>query len=203
MADYKVPGSTYAYTSQVNNNLNTSRASGLPTVGSDGSKLATVSTNINIFSNNMRIGFVQSFSPSEQRTITPIHELGTEGVVQMAAGNTNGGTLSLQRIAIYNSGLWNALGLTRTGQFVSPDSAINGANGKKDDLYKTYGNPFKTLKDQRVPLELRVEIKNPSQDSSVYTETYLDCWLTSYSKTVSSQNITVSENCNMSYSDII
>lgn len=201
---YQVPGTTHAYNSATNKNLNTTRASGMPGVGANGDNLVVASTNISIFSNDMRIGFVQSFSPSEQRTITPIQELGTEGVVQMAAGNTNGGTLSLSKIAIYNANLWNALGLTKTGQFVNAGSSeySKGPNGKKDAKYQTYGNPFKTLKDQRVPLEIKVEINNPG-DEGVYTETYIDCWLTSYSKTISSQTITVSESCNMTYSDII
>lgn len=201
----KVSGTSYSYTSMTNKNLNTYRASGIPEVGDSGKKLAVTSTNISIFSNNMKIGFVQSFSPSEQRTITPIQELGTEGVVQMAAGNTNGGTINLQRFAVYNANLWNALGLTRTGQFVSrsnPDF-VNTSNGKKDSAYQTYGNPFKTLKDQRVPLELKVETRQPGDENNIYTETYIDCWLSSYSKTVSAQNITISESCTMTYSDIV
>lgn len=201
---YQVPGTTFAYSSDANKNLNTTRASGVPGIDSNGDKLVVASTNISIFSNNMRLGFVQSFSPSEQRTITPIHELGTEGVVQMAAGNTTGGTLSLSRITMYNANLWNALGLTRSGQFAKPGDSdyVKGLNGKKDEKYQTYGNPFKTLKDQRVPLEIKVETKQPGE-TGVYTETYIDCWLTSYGKTISSQTITINENCNMTYSDII
>lgn|SRR3712207_5565793 len=201
----KVNGTTYAFDSSTNSNLNTYRASGIPEIGSSGKKLAVTSTNISIFSNNQRIGFVQSFSPSEQRTITPVQELGTEGVVQMAAGNTNGGTISMQKFAVYNANLWNALGLTRTGQFVSPaDSNFNmNSNSSKDEHYQTYGNPFKTLKDQRVPLEIKVQTRQPGKDAPPSIETYIDCWLTSYSKTLSAQNITVAESCSMSYSDII
>ncbi len=196
-----VKGTSYAYSSNTNKNLNTARASGMPSIGSNGKKLAVTSTNISIFSNNMRIGFVQSFSPSESRQITPVHELGTEGVVQMAAGNTNGGTISLSKFAVYNANLWNALGLTRTGQFVSHGDF--NSSGKKDTKYETYSNPFKTLKDQRVPLEMRVETKTPSNNDVVYTETYIDCWLTSYGKTISSSTVTINETCNMTYSDII
>lgn len=196
-----VSGTNYAYPSNVNKNLNTARASGMPTIGEDGKKLVVTSTNISVFSNDMRIGFVQSFSPSESRTITPVQELGTEGVVQMVAGNTNGGTISLTKFAVYNADLWNSLGLTRTGQFVSPTD--QSSSGTKDSTYATYSNPFKTLKDQRVPLEIKIETKQPGDETAIYTETYIDCWLTSYNKTISSQTITISESCNMSYSDII
>src|SRR3712207_9313406 len=64
-------------------------------------------------------------------------------------------------------------------------------------------NPFKTLKDQRVPLEIKVQTRQPGKDAPPSIETYIDCWLTSYSKTLSAQNITVAESCSMSYSDII
>ena len=196
-----VKGTSYSYSSDTNKNLNTARASGIPSIGDKGAKLAVTSTNISIYSNNMRIGFVQSFSPSESRQITPVHELGTEGVVQMAAGNTNGGTISLTRFAVYNANLYNALGLTRTGQFVTFDKF--NSSGKKDSTYATYSNPFKTLKDQRVPLEMRVETKTPSDENKVYVETYIDCWLTSYGKSISAQTITINESCSMSYGDII
>lgn len=201
----KITGTSYSYSSDTNKNLNTYRASGITAIGDNGAKIAVTSTNISIYSNNMKIGFVQSFSPSEQRTITPIQELGTEGVVQMAAANTNGGTISMQRFAVYNANIWNALGLTRTGQFVKatdPDF-IKNANSTKDATYQTYGNPFKTLKDQRVPLEIKVETKEPGSDEKVFTETYIDCWLTSYGKTITSQTITVTETCSVSYSDVV
>ena len=198
---YQVPGTAHSYSSNANKNLNSARASGIGGIDDNGDKLAVASTNISIISNNMRIGFVQSFSPSENRTVTPIHELGTEGVVQMAAANTTGGTISLSRIAVYNANLYNALGLTRTGKFVAPDQ--RQSSGKKDSEYQTYSNPFKTLKDQRVPLELRVEQRKPSVDNSIYTETYVDCWLTQYGKTIAAQTITITETCSMTYSDII
>ena len=34
-------------------------------------------------------------------------------------------------------------------------------------------------------------------------ETYIDCWLTAYGKTISSSTITVTETATISYSDII
>lgn len=166
----------------VNDGINTMRASGSPKIGSQLKNLAVTSTNISIICNDMKIGFVQSFSPQETRTITPIQELGTEGVVQMVAGNTNGGSISLSRFAIYNSRLFDALGISPTGKNMGE-------------------NPFKTLKDQRVPFEIKVETN--IGNNKKYVETYIDCWLTSYSKTIASQTITINETCGISYSDII
>ena len=177
----KISPESHAYNPNVNAGLNTQRASGMPQVGSRSRALAVTSTNISIYSNGMKVGFVQSFSPSEQRTITPVQELGTEGVVQMVAGNTNGGTISVSRFAVYNSNLFDALGITNTGSTV-----VN--------------NPFKTLKDQRVPLEIRVQTHK--SDGSYDTEVYIDCWLTNYSKTIASSTVTINESCTISYSDV-
>lgn len=125
---------TLTYDSYSNNWLNTHRAIDMPGIsdrnggGDDQRKLAITTTNVSIYSNNMRIGFVQSFTPSENRDITPIQELGTEGVVQMVPGNTRGGTIQMQRVAIYNADIWNSLGLTPTGQFTNRDSGDSRGN---------------------------------------------------------------------------
>lgn len=193
---------TNTYNSYSNSSLNTHRASGMPEIGEDSAKLAITTTNVSVYSNNMRVGFVQSFTPSEQRTITPVQELGTEGVVQMVPGNTNGGQIQITRFALYNSDIWNALGLTPTGQFTKRDDMIAGSAFKRQDS-GTYGNPFRTLKDQRVPLELRSETVLPDITSKArYIETYLDCWISSYSKTIQAGNVIVSENVTMTYADM-
>ena len=77
-------------------------------------------------------------------------------------------------------------------------SAIT-ANGE----YRTYGNPFKTLKDQRVPLEIRVQTIMPDQKNTYYVESYIDCWLSNYSRTIQTSQITVSEQATIQYSDVM
>jgi hypothetical protein len=150
----------------------------------------------------MKIGFVQSLTPSESRTITKVQELGTEGVVQAVPGNTNGGQLAISRFAVYNANLWNALGLTPTGTFTKRDDQIIDSASKRNDS-GTYGNPFRTLKDQRVPLEFKVKTKLPdSSAQAYYIETYVDCWLSAYSKTIAANTITVSETATIQYSDV-
>ena len=148
----KVDGLQHAYTSATNGNLNTQRATGITPMegqksGDDGAYLAALSTNVSVYVNGERVGFMQDLSPSESRTITPIQELGTEGVVQMVAANTNGGTLSCSRFAVYNANLFNALGLTGTGKFMpSPTSNDSDYYPTRNNAYKTYHNVFKSLK---------------------------------------------------------
>lgn len=188
------------YDSTSNQTLNTHRASGMPNIGANGNGLAVTSTNVAVYSNNMKIGFIQSASPSESRNIVKIQELGTEGVIQSVPSNTNGGQISVTRFALYNSNMYNALGLTRTGGFVARDQ-INGTQRNSEKSAGTYAHPFKTLKDQRVPLELQVKTSLPN--GQTFVETYLDCWLSSYSKTIASNTITITEQGTIQYSDVV
>ncbi len=168
-----VNGAQHAYDSSVNNNLNTQRATGITPMegqnsGDDGRYLAALSTNISVYANEQRVGFIQDLSPSESRTITPIQELGTEGVVQMVASNTNGGTLSCSRVAVYNSSLFNALGLTGKGVFTIIE--VNNGWGKLksgvgwiwlgNPQYCTINDTVKADTPTFSPYKVRVSIKD-------------------------------------------
>ena len=59
----KVTGTSSAFTSDTNKWLNTQRATGMPEILDNSASLPITSTNIEVYSNNMRIGFVQSFNP--------------------------------------------------------------------------------------------------------------------------------------------
>lgn len=198
-----VSGTKSAYTSDTNKRLNTQRATGMPEIADNSSSLPITSTNIEIYSNGMRIGFVQSFTPSESREITKVQELGTEGVVQSVPGNTKGGQIQLSRLAIFNGNLYNALGLTPTGLFSTTDEQVYNSASTYNSTTNTLGNPFKTLKEQRVPLELQVKTKQPDDANlTYYIETYTDCWLQNYTKTIASGTITVTEQATIEYSDV-
>ncbi len=188
--------------SSTNEMLNTQRASGMPEIGTSGSKLPITTTNIEVYSNGQRVGFVQSLAPSESRQISRVQELGHEGVVQLVPHNTLGGQLSISRFAVYNSNLFNALGATRTGKFslVGEFNDTVTIGSQHGSGATSYSNPFKTLKDQRVPLEIQAKTKLP--DNSYLIETYLDCWLASYTKTVAANTITITEQATVQYSDV-
>jgi hypothetical protein len=61
---------------------------------------------------------------------------------------------------------------------------------------------FKTLRDQRVPLEIQVKTRKAGSLDEYYYETYIDCWLSSYSKTYSVGTITVAEQATVQYADV-
>lgn len=216
---------TLTFDSYSNKWIHTHRAIDMPGLSNNGqgdnaNQMAITTTNVSIYSNGMKLGFVQSFTPSESRDITPIQELGTEGVVQMVPGNTRGGQIQLQRVALYNSDIWNAMGLTATGQFINQDSVIESGNAAGNNFISgsafkrmdsgTYGNPFRTLKDQRVPLEIWVETLLPYdtttgsdiQNYNVLLEIYFDCWVSSYQKTIQASQVWISESMTLEYSDM-
>lgn len=176
--------------------------------------LLQTSTNIFIFSNGGIVGMIQSFQVTENRNINKLQAVGWEGVVQAVPSNTNGGTLNINRLALYESNMWNALGLTQDGKSYNPlgkkvNETLSGDNWDKDThTSDTEGSAvssrkiFKTLKDQRVPLEIQVKTKRMGNVVDYYVETYVDCWLQSYQKSFSVGQITVAETCTMTYADV-
>jgi hypothetical protein len=178
---------------------------------------ATTSTNIFVLANGCTVGMIQNFTVNEQRQVNKLQAIGWEGVVQAVPGNTNGGTLNISRIALYESSIWNALGLTTNGIPFNElgtkvydykdgndsnnwDSAthVNEPSGHKTNTRLV----FKTLKDQKVPLEIQVKTRREGSDEQYYVETYIDCWLQSYQKSYTVQNITVAETATVSYADV-
>lgn len=157
--------------------------------------LAATYTNVYIRANNQNIGMIQSFNISESRTVNKLQSIGVEGVIQAVPQNTNGGQITAQRVALYGERLYDALKVQST----TKAATTVASNSKKTTV-------FKTLKDQRIPLEIQVLTvagKDSQGQLSYYTETYVDCWISSYKKSYTVQNITVSEDVTIMYADVI
>jgi hypothetical protein len=180
----------------INSNINTQRAfqnditadrnsaDNMSPTNADDNSLLQTSTNIRIFSSGIEVGMVQSFTVNESRNINKLQAIGVEGVAQAVPSNTNGGSLNISRIALYESNIWAAFGMIS-------DRSGSPINGNK---------VFKTLKDQRIPFEVRVETRK--SNTEYYVETYIDCWLASYSKSYTVQTITVAETATIQYADV-
>lgn len=174
------------------------------------------STNIFIYSNGSIVGMIQSFSQSESRNINKLQSIGYEGVVQAVPSNTNGGQLSVSRIALYESNIWNALGLNTSGKTYNPIGSkvhdnvnptsptwdTSTVKSETDGYAVSSSLVFKTLRDQRVPLEIQVKTRKAGSSEDYYIETYIDCWLSSYSKSYTTQSITVAESATIQYADV-
>ena len=190
-----------------------------------------LSTNIFIYSNDSIVGMIQSFTVNEQRQINKLQAIGWEGVVQAVPSNTRGGSLNVNRIALYDSTLFSALGLTTTGSgrnelgskihTLQQIPSENGsdetepavvanqwdhnsyAKGDDEAPRVSDGLVFRTLRDQRAPLEIQVRTPLKGDDvTNYYTCLYIDCWLSSYSRPWSTQQITVAEQATIQYGDV-
>jgi len=209
-----------------NNNLNTQRANkndirqanyDLNPTDSQSNNLLQASTNIFIYANDSLVGMMQSFTVNETRGVDKLQSIGYEGVVQAVPQNTNGGTLNVNRIALYESSMWNALAITSSGAGYNPiGSKVHNSGTNTDDITadtidtmsisKNSAQIFKTLRDQRTPFEIKVKTRrngaSSGTDTDFYIETYIDCWLQSYNKTYSVDKITVAETAVISYADV-
>lgn len=203
------------YNGVTNTQINTQRASGMPTAVNnfnpqDGAAnaLLQTSTNIFVYSNNSIVGMIQSFRVSESRGINKLQSIGYEGVIQAVPSNSTGGQLDVSRFALYNSNLMSSLGLNTDGKANSGNvGSKTHTTGLQNDTYingdKSTGASFRTLRDQRVPLE--IVVKTPMRGNSTteyYTERYVDCWLASFSKSYAVGTITVTENATIQYADV-
>ncbi|AEO93440.1 virion structural protein [Bacillus phage G] len=144
--------------------------------------LLQTSTNIRIKMNGDVIGMVQSLAVSESRNINKLQAVGQEGVVQAVPSNTNGGQLTVSRIALYDRKMIDVTGINNN------DIGV-----------------FVTLRQQRVPFEISCETPSNAGEDTVFGDitTYYDCWISSYSKSYSVQSITVAENLTIQYSDLL
>ena len=132
------------------------------------------------------IGMIQSFSVSETRNVTKLQSIGIEGVTQAVPENYKGGTINAQRVALYGKRLYDVF--------------------RMEDYSGEDGDVFKTLKQQRFPFEVVYETRrdgNKDEDGAVYTETYIDCWISSYKKNYQTSNITISEQVTIAYAEVI
>lgn len=179
--------------------------------------LLTTSTNTFIFANGSIVGMVQSFNVSESRGVNKLQAIGWEGVVQAVPENTKGGSLTMSRIALYESQIWNALGLTTSGRPFNQigakvyDAEAEGPTWDQSSMapesidaraYKTATNlVFNTLRQQKVPLEIQVKTRAHGKEEKYWVETYIDCWLSSYRKSYSVGSITVAEDVTVMYGD--
>lgn len=157
--------------------------------GADGSvrNLTTNPTNHQILSRGNVIGLVQSFSPSESRTVQKVMGLGIEGVITSAVGNYSGGTFQTPLIMIYDQTPMEAFGVIDQG----------GGVGGLRQLPRVI-----SLKQQRTPLDIRSVLHTPNEGEQI-VETYKGCWITSYSKTIAISGATVGVSVGWSYEDVI
>lgn len=143
--------------------------------------------NIRILSRGVEVGMIQSFSPNESKAATPIMALGVEGVVTTALGNYQGGTFNAPLIQIYDNMPLEAFGIVDNG----------GGIGGLRALPRV-----KSLSQQREPVDVRSITYTPTAGQEII-ETYRNCYLTAYSKTIAITSATVVVNTSWRYEKVV
>jgi hypothetical protein len=146
--------------------------------------MTTHPTNIEILINGSRVGMIQSFSPSESRNVTPIMALGVEGVVTSSVGNYSGGTFSTPMIEIYDQTSLAALGVV--------DQGGRDPGGLRQLTIS------KALYQQRIPVDIRAVTYTPAIGAETI-DTFVNCYITSYSKSISISASTISVGVSWRY----
>lgn len=152
------------------------------------------STNIDIKINGQRVGLMQSFSRQESREVQRIMEIGSEGLVQLVPQNYQGGTLECEALAVYGRLFFRAIKIKDYG---APQSYIANYN------------PVGMLVQNRIPITVEVTTRGrrfgqggiDAPKMSMLKETFYGCFLTSYSKSVSANDITVAERISIAYAN--
>lgn len=142
----------------------------------------TTYTNVSVFLRGTKVGVIQSITRSESRPMTPVQELGTENVVQILPGNTTGGTVAVERFALYRDRFHQLLG------------SVDGQLDNRGDL-------FNNLYQQRIPFEIQVSTRTPSGQAT--TETFVDCWLSDYRKSIAVGQIQLTESATITYAFVV
>jgi len=135
---------------------------------------------ITVRSNGITIGLIQSWNPTQNRTVTPVYQLradsqeGTGNVYEQVAGNIGGLTITVNRFDLYNKLMEDAWGPNFTMQM---------------------------LTDQSTGLEVRERWANP--DGSSLNVIYKHCWFTSLGRTMSATDARiVNVNASLSYTSM-
>ena len=144
-------------------------------------------SNIQILCKGLVVGMIQSISPNESRNAAPVQSLGVEGVVTTAVGNYSGGTFTTSHIMIYDQEAMEAFGIVDAG----------GGIGGLRALPR-----IKSLYQQRLPLDVRVITYTPTEGQEII-DTYRNCWITSYSKTINIGSATVGLSVGWRYEKIV
>jgi hypothetical protein len=128
-----------------------------------------LSTQIIVFANNEPVGAIQSFQESQSRSNKKVAEVGTDGHIEIVPQSPVGITLSVTRIA------FDGLSIT-----------------------EAFSRGWRNLTSQRIPFDIVVidSFAGEGFEEAIVT-TYHNCWFTSTSRTFSSDNYIISEQCGM------
>ncbi len=158
---------------------------------------AVLSPNVELQIGSFTIGYARKATETQARDVTPIYEIGTVGIVEMAPGQPKPVTLALEHVAIYGATM---VGIVAKAIASGNLAGISAAAGLSLDDTKTAlaiwvqkrlgaGRTIadiSSLADMPVGFQCQLNEQHPLDDTKVFITTYQNCWITRYTRPVAS-----------------
>lgn len=141
-----------------------------PRTGSnlDSTTKTSLSTQIIIMVENEPVGAIQSFRETQQRSIKPINEVGTDGIIELVPQAPT--KVSLQIDRMYFDGL---------------------------SLPEAFSRGFRNLQSQRIPFDIVVIDQFTGTGNDAIITTYHNCWFNNLSISYTANDYTISQSASV------
>jgi len=141
-----------------------------PRTGSnlDSTTKTSLSTQIIIMVENEPVGAIQSFRETQQRSIKPINEVGTDGIIELVPQSPT--KVSLQIDRMYFDGL---------------------------SLPEAFSRGFRNLQSQRIPFDIVVIDQFTGTGNDAIITTYHNCWFNNLSISYTANDYTISQSASV------
>lgn len=150
--------------------------------------VAAASIKMNI--GGVLIGYMQDYTGNQNRNVTPLYEIGSVGIVEHIAGQPTY-NVTVNKLAVYRINFMKL-------------AAQAGMKAKNETLYNAIVSrlnsgdsviDFSTITEQAIPFDILVSQKDPANNTSYLTTTWVDCVITGSSESVSATGaLTIAEN---------
>lgn len=161
-----------------------------------------------MYVNGIAIGVVQRFSPRETRAVMPQYEIGDIYPVEFIPSVWTG-EIEVQRLEIFKDCLFDALQYNQALVQDTYDLAHYWPSDKFGPVYgggpnspggNTYGPVITTIADIQWPIDIQIHVTNPAPEiNQISIKTYIECWITGYSKSYDAGAKVVAENATFMY----
>lgn len=141
-----------------------------PRTGSnlDSTTKTSLSTQIIVMVENEPVGAIQSFRETQTRSIKPINEVGTDGIIELVPQSPT--KVSLQIDRMYFDGL---------------------------SLPEAFSRGFRNLQSQRIPFDIVVIDQFTGTGNDAIITTYHNCWFNNLSISYTANDYTISQSASV------
>ncbi|MFW9878519.1 MAG: hypothetical protein ACFFG0_36015 [Candidatus Thorarchaeota archaeon] len=148
---------------------------------------------IKIVIGGIGIGYIQDYTGNQNRTATPLYEVGTVGIVEHIAGQPTY-NVTINKLAVYRINFLKMA--AQVGMYKSNSTLYDIIKAKlksNDEIID-----FSVITEQAIPFDIVVSQKDPvdpNTSAATLTTTWKECVITGYSETVSATGaLTIVEN---------